>query len=113
MPLVGGARRKSINDINSQLNRIVDTLGGIRLNDDFEWVANNPNNQQRWERAQRAAATYDRNIRNSPSGDRSIIASNNAFWSLDSNSEQRARDINERFKARKYSQRIYMGLANG
>ena len=81
-----------------------------------EYEANNPRMQVRYMRVNRIADKYIRNIKNSPSGDRSIVASNNAFWNLDRNveqAEQRARDINERFKNRKYSQRIYMGLNGG
>lgn len=104
-------RRKSINDINAQMLRIERAMGGVYYNsavDEFE--ANNPRMQLRYMRANRAAANYIRNIQNSPSGDRSIIASNNALWSLGRNADQRARDINERFKNRKYSQNIYRGM---
>lgn len=108
------ARKKSINDINAQLNRITAGVGGVRVNPDtWEYEANDSRQQGRFARALSAAGHYRANIENSKSGQRAIARSNRAFREIDDPNSTEARRINDKFKSRQYSQRTYMGLANG
>ena len=108
------ARRKSINDINAQMNRIEAGIGGVHLNtSNWEFEANDSRQQGRFARAMRAASRYADNIYTSRSGRAAIAHSNRAFYEIDDPESREARSINEQLKGRKYSQRTYMGLANG
>lgn len=108
------ARRKSINDINAQMNRIMAGVGGVRVNpDNWEYEANDSRQQGRFARAMRAAGRYADNIYTSRSGRSAIERSNRAFNEINDPESREARRINEQLKDRKYSQRTYMGLTNG
>ena len=108
------ARRKSINDINAQMNRIENGVGGARLNPNtWEFEANDPRQQGRFARAMSAAARYRNNIENSKSGQSAIARSNRAFREIDDPESREARRMHEQLKGRKYSARTYMGFANG
>ena len=108
------ARRKSINDINAQLNRIMNGVGGVRVNPTtWEYEANDSRQQGRFARAMSAAARYKNNIENSKSGQSAIARSNRAFNEIDDPESREARRIHEQLKSRKYSARTYMGMSVG
>ncbi len=108
------ARRKSINDIIAQRSRIEAGIGGVHLNtSNWEFEANDSRQQGRYARAVSAADRYANNIYNSRSGSAAIARSNRAFNEIDDPESREAKRINEQLKSRKYSQRTYMGLANG
>jgi len=108
------ARRKSINDIDAQMNRIMNGVGGVRLNQNtWEFEANDSRQQGRFARAMSAAGRYRDNIYNSRSGQSAVARSNRAFNEIDDPESREARRIHEQLKSRKYSARTYMGMSVG
>lgn len=93
----GGVRKKSINDINAQFDRI---LAGMRGN----------NNYERWNRAATAAENYIRNIESQPEQRRAMAQLGrlmmNASNQGELNSPERAR-ITRLINSRRYPRSVY------
>ncbi len=97
------ARKKSIDDINTQANRLRSEI--IRRN---EARGTDYRNDPRYNQVKAAQYRYSNNLLNTPSAQRDRAIFNNPLTHYD-----KAIDVANKLYGRKYSRSTYMGAANG